>query len=84
MVEKLKAAKVEFLEVERAGIVRCSTSCWASPLHMVRKADSTWRPCGDYRHMNVQTSPDLYTCPNMATLSARLVLLVALCSLNWT
>jgi hypothetical protein len=70
--EKLKAAKDEFLEMERAGIVRRSTSCWASPLHMVRKADGSWWPCGDYRRLNVQTSLDLYTCPNMADLSARL------------
>jgi hypothetical protein len=68
--EKLKAAKEEFLEMERVGIVRCSTSCWASPLHMVRKADGTWRPCGDYCRLNVHTLPDLYTCPNMADLSA--------------
>jgi hypothetical protein len=69
---KLKAARDEFLDMERAGIVRRSTSCWASPLHMVQKADGTWRPCGDYRRLNVQTQPDLYTCPNMADLSARL------------
>jgi hypothetical protein len=66
--EKLKAAKEEFLEMERAGIVRRSTSCWESPLHMVRKPDGSWRPCGDYRRLNVQSTPDLYTCPYMADL----------------
>jgi cleavage and polyadenylation specificity factor subunit 1 len=70
--EKLAAAKAEFLELEKAGVVRRSTSAWASPLHMVRKADGTWRPCGDYRRLNVQTTPDRYTCPNIADLTARL------------
>jgi transposase InsO family protein len=70
--EKLRAAKQEFEELERAGIVRRSKSSWASPLHMVRKSDGTWRPCGDYRRLNVQTLPDRYTCPNVADLSSRL------------
>jgi cleavage and polyadenylation specificity factor subunit 1 len=39
---------------------------------MVKKADGTWWPCRDYRRLNVQTQPDLYMCPNMADLSARL------------
>ena len=42
--EKLAAAKKEFLALEQAGIVRRSTSPWASPLHMVRKQDGKWRP----------------------------------------
>ena len=39
---------------------------------MVKKADGAWRPCGDYRQLNLQTKPDLYTCPNIADLTARL------------
>ena len=69
---KLKAAREEFLEMERQGIVRRSDSSWASPLHMVRKADGSWRPCGDFRRLNVQTQPDRYTCPNIGDLTARL------------
>jgi hypothetical protein len=45
--EKLAAAKAEFLQLEKDGIVRRSDSPWSSPLHMVKKADGTWRPCGD-------------------------------------
>jgi hypothetical protein len=70
--ERLKAAKAEFADLEKQGIVRRSDSCWASPLHMVKKEDGTWRPCGDYRIVNLQTTPDLYTCPNIGDMSAEL------------
>ena len=39
---------------------------------MVNKADGTWRPCGDFQRLNLQTKPDRYTCPKMADLTARL------------
>ena len=70
--ERLEAAKKKFAELEKQGIIRRSRSNWASPLHMVKKADGTWRPCGDYRLLNLQTQPDLYTCPYIADLTARL------------
>jgi len=69
--EKLAAAKKEFLALERAGIVRRSTSPWASPLHTVRKQDGTWRPCGNYRRLNSVTVPDTYPVPNMLDFAAR-------------
>ena len=69
---RLKAAKAEFAELERQGVIRRSSSHWASALHLVKKADGSWRPCGDFRQLNVQTKPDRYTCPNMGDLTARL------------
>ena len=69
---RLEAARVEFAELEKQGIVRRSKSHWASPLHMVKKSDGMWRPCGDFLRLNLQTTPDRYTCPNMADLTARL------------
>jgi hypothetical protein len=69
---KLAAAKKEFQQLEEAGIVGRLDSQWASPLHMVRKADGSWRPYGDYRPLNVQTTPDRYTCPHIGDLTARL------------
>ena len=70
--EKLAAAKAEFLQMERDGIVRRSNSPWSSPLHLVRKPDGSWRPCGDYRRLNLVTVPDSYPLPNMLDFSERI------------
>jgi hypothetical protein len=67
--EKLQIAKGEFKRLESAGIVRRSKSPWASPLHMVPKKDRSWRPCGNYRRLNLVTTPDKYPLPNMQDLS---------------
>ena len=69
---RLAAAKAEFAQMEKEGIVRRSKSEWASPLHMVKKQDGSWRPCGDFRQLNLQSTPDRYTCPNIGDLTARL------------
>jgi hypothetical protein len=70
--EKYTAAKATFAKLDQQGIVRRSTSCWASPLHMVRKADSGWRPCGDFRQLNLIKEPDQYPLPRMDDLAGRL------------
>lgn len=70
--DKLVAAKQEFKKMVEAGIVRPSSSAWASPIHMVRKKDGTWRICGDYRRLNAVTIPDKYPTPHVHDLSNNL------------
>ena len=70
--DKLAAAKAEFLAKEQQGIMRRSKSSWASPLHMVKKKDSMWRPCGDHRQLNLVTKPDLFPAPHIEDLSTKL------------
>ncbi len=48
----------------KQGVVRPSTSAWASPLVLVFKKDSkTVRPCVDYRKVNALTQKDAFPLP---------------------
>lgn len=70
--EKLTDAKKEFAELQQLGICRPSKSPWANPLHMVKKSDGSWRPCGDYRALNRITIEDKYNLPFIKDAAAML------------
>jgi hypothetical protein len=70
--DKLRKAEAVFRELEAAGIIRRSDLPWSSPLHMVRKKDGSWRPCGDYRRLNLATPHDRYPLPSILDLSNKL------------
>ena len=69
---KLEAAKRIFRDWEKAGIVRQSSSSWASPLHMVAKKDGSWCPCGDFQRLNLVTAADKYPVPNMGNFAGQI------------
>ena len=47
------------------GIAEPSFSAWSSPCLLVKKPDSTFRPCTDFRKVNAITKPDVYPLPRM-------------------
>ena len=71
--DKCKAAKAVFKEMMASGVIRPSSSPWASPLHMVPKKDpGEWRPCGDFRALNSVTKPDRYPIPLLKSFTSQL------------
>ncbi|XP_014214054.1 uncharacterized protein LOC106643429 [Copidosoma floridanum] len=61
--ERLAAAKAAITELQNQGVVRPSSSQWASPLHLVPKANNSWRVTSDYHRLNSITVPYGYPLP---------------------
>ncbi len=71
--ERLRIAKQEFDHMLQLGIIRPSSSSWASPLHMVpKRTPGDWHPCGDFRALNKITVPDCYPVPHLHDFTATL------------
>ena len=68
---KRQAVEVEFTELENKGIIRRTSSPWASPIHVVTKKDGSLRPCGDFRALNAVTVHDAYPMPLIKDLISR-------------
>ena len=57
------------------GIIRHSTSEWASPIVLVRKKTDVLRVCIDYRVLNEATIKDAFPIPNIEDLVYQLNLI---------
>ncbi|XP_064476373.1 uncharacterized protein LOC135390566 [Ornithodoros turicata] len=70
--EKLKIARAEIDHMLSIGVARPSSSNWSSALHMVPKKTGDWRPCGDFRALNLVTTTDRYPLPRLQDFTSNL------------
>ena len=80
--DKLAVAKAAFKEIEDLGIVRRSSSQWASPLHIAPKPRGGWRPCGDFRCLNGSIKTDCHPVPHIQDFASQLSGITIFSSIN--
>lgn len=56
-------SEVQYMLENEIAVTSCSS--WASPCLLVKKPDSTYRFCTDYRKLNAITKPDAFPLPRM-------------------
>lgn len=54
-------------QMEAQGIIRKSSSPWASPIVLVKKKNGKTRCCIDYRRLNIVTRQDAFPLPRVQT-----------------
>ena len=72
MKQRPRKVPLAFADEEKAiddllakGVIRKSTSPWASPIVLVRKKSGAVRPCLDYRKLNELVRPDGFPMPRV-------------------
>ena len=62
---ELKELKTQLQELVDGGFIRTGISPWGAPVLFVKKKDSTWRLCIDYRQLNKVTIRNKYPLPRI-------------------
>lgn len=60
-----KEVREHIAELLRKGVIRESSSSYASPIVLVRKTDGSLRLCVDYRKLNLKTRRDAFPLPRI-------------------
>jgi hypothetical protein len=63
--QKEAEAEKQVTDLLKKGMITPASGAWSSPVVLVRKKDSKWRFCIDYRKLNAITQQDAYPLPRI-------------------